>query len=333
MFSRRKFLSRTALGSMALALGQSCKGAAEDSSKPTKQSNISDNSFTPLAIATWKPNTKAVAKAWEVIEGGGKAIDAVEQGVRIPEGDPNDRSVGYGGRPDREGIVTLDACIMNENGNCGSVTFLQNIKHPISVARKVMEDTPHVILSGEGAYQFAISKGFKKENLLTEASRKEWEEWKKESKYEPVINIENHDTIGMLAIDKNGDISGACTTSGAAYKMHGRVGDSPIIGAGLFVDNEVGGATATGLGEAALKTLGAFLVVELMRQGMSPTEACREAIMRIVKKQDYKKFQLGYLAINKKGEHGAFCIQSGFNFAKHSASGSETFKSDSYLKK
>ena len=326
MTSRRKFLSRSLLGSFALAVNSSCE---------TSTSTSSDENFTirPMAIATWKPNTKAVAAAWKVIEAGGKAIDAVEAGVKVPEADPNDRSVGYGGRPDREGIVTLDACIMNEKGDCGSVCFLQNIKHPISVARKVMEDTPHVILSGEGALQFALSKGFKEENLLTEASLKEWEKWKLDSKYEPIINIENHDTIGMLAIDKNGDISGACTTSGMAYKMHGRVGDSPIIGAGLYIDNEVGGATATGMGEAVLKTLGSFLVVELMRQGRSPQEACEEAVMRIIRKQDYKNFQIGYLAINKKGEQGAFCIQPGFNFAVHDESGGKTFDSKSYVKK
>lgn len=326
MTSRRKFLSRSVLGSFALAINSSCNTSSSSSS--------TNDNFTirPMAIATWNPNTKAVAAAWKVIEAGGKAIDAVEAGVRVPEADPEDRSVGYGGRPDREGIVTLDACIMDEKGNCGSVCFLKNIKHPISVARKVMEDTPHVILSGEGALQFALSKGFEEENLLTEKSLKEWEAWKLDSKYEPIINIENHDTIGMLAIDKNGDISGACTTSGMAYKMHGRVGDSPIIGAGLYVDNEVGGATATGMGEAVLKTLGSFLVVELMRQGMSPQEACEEAVMRIIRKQDYKNFQIGYLAINKKGEQGAFCIQPGFNFAVHDKDGGNVYDSKSYVK-
>ena len=173
---------------------------------------------------------------------------------------------------------------MDKNGNCGAVVYLQDIKHAVSVARKVMEDTPHVMLAGEGAKQFAISKGFETEDLLTESSKKAWEEWKIEAKYKPIINIENHDTIGMLAIDKNGDISGACTTSGLAYKMAGRVGDSPIIGSGLFVDNEIGAAVATGLGEEVVKTVGSFLVVELMRQGKSPQQACEEAIGRIVNK-------------------------------------------------
>jgi len=325
MFSRRKFLSRSALGSMSLALGSSCNANESPSS-------IEDGKFTPKVIATWEPNIKATEVAWKIIEAGGKAIDAVEQGVRVPEADPEDMSVGYGGRPDRDGNVTLDACIMDETGNCGSVCFLQNIKHPISVARKVMDKTPHVILAGEGALQFALSEGFKKENLLTKESTEEWKEWLKEEKYKPIINIENHDTIGMLALDKNGDLSGACTTSGLAYKLHGRVGDSPIIGAGLFVDNEIGAATATGMGEAVLKSLGSFLVVELMRQGRTPQEACEEAVMRIVKKQKYQNIQIGYLAMNKKGEVGSYCIQPGFNYAQHQKGKGEIFDSNSYVK-
>lgn len=326
MFSRRKFLSRSALGSMSLAIGSSCNA------KENESSTSDDVKFTPKVIATWKPNLKATEAAWEIIEKGGKAIDAVEQGVRVPEADPEDMSVGYGGRPDRDGKVTLDSCIMDENGNCGSVCFLQNIKHPISVARKVMDNTPHVILAGEGALQFALSEGFEKEDLMTEKSTKEWKTWLKEEKYEPIINIENHDTIGMLALDKNGNLSGACTTSGLAYKMHGRVGDSPIIGAGLFVDNEIGAATATGMGEAVLKSLGSFLVVELMRQGRTPQEACKEAVMRIVKKQKYQDFQIGYLAMNKKGEVGSYCIHPGFNYAQHENGKGEVFNSNSYVK-
>lgn len=326
MFSRRKFLSNSALGTLSVALGKSCEGIhAEDT-------NTKSEEFTPKVVATWNPNIKATAQAWRLIGQGGKAIDAVEQGVRVAEADPEDQSVGYGGRPDREGNITLDACIMDENGNCGSVCYLQNIKHPISVARKVMEDTPHVILAGDGALQFALSKGFKKENLLTELSKKEWQEWLKEEKYQPIINIENHDTIGMLALDKNGDMAGACTTSGLAYKMKGRVGDSPIIGAGLFVDNEIGGAVATGMGEAVLKSLGSFLVVELMRQGRTPQEACKEAVMRIIKKQKYQDIQIGYLAMNKKGEVGAYCIQEGFSYAQHQAGKGKIYDSESYLK-
>jgi len=210
--------------------------------------------------------------------------------------------------------------------------FLQHIKHPISVARKVMDETPHVMLSGEGALQFALEQGFPKEDLLTEKAEKRWKEWLKESEYKPIINVENHDTIGLLALDKKGDISGACTTSGLSWKMHGRVGDSPVIGAGMYVDNEVGGCCATGVGEAVLKTLGSFLIVELMRQGASPQEACEEGIARIVKNQNYKDMQIGYLAINKKGEHGAYAVHPWFNYALHQGGENRMIDSLSYLK-
>ncbi|WP_340678755.1 N(4)-(beta-N-acetylglucosaminyl)-L-asparaginase, partial [Paraglaciecola sp.] len=208
----------------------------------------------PIVISTWEHGTPANEAAWQLLANNGRALDAVEAGVRIPEADPKVRTVGYGGYPDATGVVTLDACIMDENMNCGSVAFLQNIKHPISVARKVMEETPHVMLVGQGALDFAKSQGFVEENLLTAESKADWQQWLKEREVQ-MINIENHDTIGMLALDSKGNLSGACTTSGAAYKMHGRVGDSPLIGAGLYVDNEVGAATATGMGELMIKTV------------------------------------------------------------------------------
>ena len=284
----------------------------------------------PLIIATWK-NEKATIAGWNKLMETGKALDGVEAGARIPEADPNDTSVGYGGYPDRDGHVTLDACIMDHLGNAGSVTFLEGIMHPISVARAVMEKTPHVMLSGAGALKFAKEQGFKVENLLTESSKKAWEEWKKESKYEPVINIERHDTIGLLGIGKSGEIAGACTTSGLAFKMHGRVGDSPIIGGAVFCDDEVGGACATGLGEFVMKTLGSFLIVELMRQGKSPQQACEEAVMRIVKRYKYKEFQIGYLALNKKGEYGAYAIQKGFNYTITKNGKTQVIESASYM--
>ena len=222
----------------------------------------------------------------------------MEAGVKIPEADPNNHTVGAAGYPDRDGHVSLDACIMDEKGNCGAVAAMEYIDHPISVARMVMEKTPHVLLVGEGATQFAVENGFKKKVLLTAASEKAWKEWLKTADYKPEINIENklyspkklpgnqynHDTIGMLALDVAGNISGACTTSGMAWKLHGRVGDSPIIGAGLYVDNEVGGATSTGVGEEVIRNVGSFLVVELMRQGYKPEDACKEAVNRIIKK-------------------------------------------------
>ena len=309
---RRTFLQTSTL--LGASLGATAKAASSE----------------PLIIATWK-NEKATIAGWNKLMETGKALDGVEAGARIPEADPNDTSVGYGGYPDRDGHVTLDACIMDHLGNAGSVTFLEGIMHPISVARAVMEKTPHVMLSGAGALKFALEQGFKVENLLTESSKKAWEEWKKESKYEPVINIERHDTIGLLGIGKAGEIAGACTTSGLAFKMHGRVGDSPIIGGAVFCDDEVGGACATGLGEFVMKTLGSFLIVELMRQGMSPQKACEEAVMRIVKRYKYKEFQIGYLALNKKGEYGAYAIQKGFNYTITKNGKTQVIESASYM--
>ena len=277
----------------------------------------------PVVISTWAMGIDANVAAWEVLKKGGRALDAVEAGVKIPEADPTERSVGYGGRPDRNGRVTLDACIMDELSNIGSVAFLEHIKHPVSVARAVMEKTPHVMLVGDGALSFALEQGFKKENLLTEESEKEWKEWLETAQYKPVINVENHDTIGMLALDEAGNLSGACTTSGMAYKMTGRIGDSPIIGAGLYVDNEIGAATATGQGEEVIRIAGSHLVVELMRQGSSPEEACKQAVTRILANQvrrgkDPKDIQIGFLALNKAGEHGAFCLQGGFEYVVYS---------------
>jgi N4-(beta-N-acetylglucosaminyl)-L-asparaginase len=266
-----------------------------------------------------------------VLANGGRALDAVEAGARIPEGDPNETSVGLGGLPDRDGHVTLDACIMDESGNCGAVACLQHIVHPVSVARLVMEKTPHVMLTGDGALQFALANGFQKQELLTDRSKETWKEWTKKSEYKPVVNIENHDTIGIIALDAHGNLSGACTTSGMAFKMHGRVGDSPIIGAGLYVDNEVGAATATGVGEEVIKIVGCHLVVELMRQGLSPELACKQAVDRIVKKNPSKakEVQVGFLALNKNGEYGAYCLQKGFTFAVHDKNGNKLNSSKS----
>ena len=313
MATRRKFLKNAGILSAILALN------------PLKAEEILPKNKKirkPVVLSTWRFGIQANEEAWKVLSQGGKALDAVEKGVRLVEDDPNERSVGYGGRPDRDGRVTLDACIMDEKANIGSVASLEHIKNPISVARAVMEKTPHVMLVGDGALQFAVSQGFEKMNLLTSESEKEWKDWLKTSEYKPVVNIENHDTIGMIALDEHGNLSGACTTSGMAFKMHGRVGDSPIIGAGLFVDNEVGAATATGHGEEVIRTCGSHLVVELMRQGKSPQQACEEAVKRIYKNfvnqnRNVKDTQIGFIAINKFGETGAFCLQKGFNYAVH----------------
>ena len=312
---RRNFIQKASLSTFGVVASASVVTCNTDKEKNNVSSIVNSTSVEPIVIATWNvPN--ATAKAWEVLQNNGSSLDAVEQGCMIEEADVKNSSVGKGGAPDRDGNVTLDACIMDKDGNYGAVMCVQNITHVISLARKVMEETPHVILAGKGAENFGYDLGFKKENLLTESSKKAWEKWKETSDYKPVINIENHDTIGMLAIDHNGDISGACTTSGLSYKMAGRVGDSPIIGSGLFIDNEVGGATATGMGEEVLKTVGSFLIVELMRQGKTPQEACEEAVRRVVKKSGdrYKDFQVGFIALNKKGETGAYCIHEFFNY-------------------
>lgn len=316
MNSRRKFLKLTAAATALLPF--TAKGRNQQPRKP-------------IVLSTWDFGLKANEEAWKILKSGGRALDAVEAGARVPEGDPKERSVGLGGLPDRDGNVTLDACIMDENGNCGSVAFLQHIVHPISVARLVMEKTPHVMLVGDGALQFALENGFKKEKLLTPESERTWKEWLKEGKYKPAINIENHDTIGIIALDESGNLSGGCTTSGMAFKMHGRVGDSPIIGAGLYVDNEIGAATATGVGEEVIKIVGCHLVVELMRQGNSPHDACKLAVERIIRKNPdkAKEVQVGFLALNKQGEYGAYCIQKGFSYAVHDVSGNTLHESKS----
>ncbi|HRH50431.1 MAG TPA: N(4)-(beta-N-acetylglucosaminyl)-L-asparaginase [Panacibacter sp.] len=293
------------------------------------------NGNMPLVISTWDAGIPANAAAWQVLRNGGRALDAVEQGVMVTEASQS-CCVGLGANPDRDGHVTLDASIMDEHGNCGSVAFLERIKHPISVARRVMEKTPHVMLVGSGAQQFAVSEGFPLEDeKLSEDAQKAYSEWLKKSQYKPTINIENtkgqnsfapnkldngswnHDTIGMLAIDSKGNLSGSCTTSGMGFKMRGRLGDSPIIGAGLFVDNEVGAAVATGLGEEVIKICGTHLIVELMRQGMHPEDACKKAVERIIKRngEKIKDIQVAFLALNKKGVYGSYCIQKGFNYA------------------
>jgi len=275
------------------------------------------NKNNPVIVSTWLHGIPANEASIKVLKKNGSALDAVEAGVRVTEADAENQSVGLGGRPDSEGNVTLDACIMDSDGNAGSVAFLQNIKHPISVARKVMEKTDHVMLAGKGAFEFALKNGFKKENLLTEQSRKEWLEWKKDNTIKDSWGPnDDHDTITSLAQDNDGNLSGACTTSGLAYKLHGRVGDSPIIGAGMYVDNEVGAAGATGMGELVMKTCGSFLVVELMRQGYSAMEACNEAVNRIVKQEGGKtKLQVGYIALGKDGSIGYSSIQKGFQYA------------------
>jgi len=320
MLARRRFLQLGSLGLSAISF-------SSFKSKPSVRK--------PIVISTWGEGIAANEAAWKILKSGGRALDAVEQGVMVTEASQN-CCVGLGANPDRDGFVTLDACIMDENANIGSVAFLERIKHPISVARRVMEKTPHVMLVGIGAQQFAVAQGFPLEpQKLSVEAQKSYDNWLIKSEYKPVINIENsknqtafapkklengnwnHDTIGMVAMDANGNLSGSCTTSGMGFKMRGRLGDSPIIGAGLYVDNEIGAATATGQGEDVIRICGAHLVVELMRQGLSPENACKKAVERIIKIKGAaaKDIQVGFIAINKQGEYGGYCIQKGFDFA------------------
>jgi N4-(beta-N-acetylglucosaminyl)-L-asparaginase len=326
MINRRKFIHTSAFTSFAALLTNKVQAMPPRETVTGK----------PVVISTWDAGLAANKAAWEVLSKKGKAIDAVEKGVMVTE-DSQNCCVGLGANPDRDGFVTLDASIMDDKFNCGSVAFLERIKHPISVARRVMEKTPHVMLVGTGAQQFAVAEGFPlEEQKLSENAKKAYEDWLKKSEYKPpAINVENkqghgpfapaklengewnHDTIGMVAMDSFGNLSGSCTTSGAGFKMRGRVGDSPIIGAGLFVDNEVGACTATGQGEDVIRVAGSHSVIEMMRQGLSPEAACKKIVERIVKiKGDkVKEIQVAFLAVNKKGQVGSFAIHPGFEYA------------------
>jgi N4-(beta-N-acetylglucosaminyl)-L-asparaginase len=304
----------------------------------------------PIVISTWKHGIAANEKAYEILINGGNSLDAVEQGVRVSEDDPNVLSVGYGGLPDAEGRVTLDAAIMDWKARIGSVICIEHIKNPISVARHILEDTEHTILAGEGAYTFAIKKGFQPDILHTELSIQKYNEWKKgnygksqefhtddyevkKAKLQSINDDGSHDTIGMVAIDKDGHVSAACTTSGTAWKLHGRVGDSPIIGSGLYVDGETGAAAATGRGEECVRACGSFLVVEMMRQGKSPQVACEIAAKRVIKlnllsnKNRDHIYQVGFIAVNTKGECGAASVREGFEYAIYKNNKNELMES------
>jgi N4-(beta-N-acetylglucosaminyl)-L-asparaginase len=363
MSNRRKFLASSFFGSLGLLLAKKSPAAAL--AGPVTITGKA------VVISTWDAGLAANKGAWEVLGNNGSALDAVEAGVKVTESSLN-CCVGLGANPDRDGFVTLDASIMDHQWNCGSVAALQRIKHPISVARRVMEKTPHVMLVGVGAQQFAVAEGFPlEEEKLSDDAKKTYEQWLKKSEYKPVINIENtrssgstggpggqgsvaaepggdayvasparlpdgewnHDTIGMVAMDAQGNLSGSCTTSGMAFKMRGRVGDSPIIGAGLFVDNEVGAVTATGQGEDVIRICGSHTVVEYMRQGMAPEDACKAAVERIarIKGEKAKDIQVGFIAINKKGETGGYALQKGFSYAVKSGSEEKLVTAKSYL--
>ena len=330
MIDRRKFLQLPLLG-VPFYLAQNYFGQLAEKTSTLKVK-------MPVVVSTWDSGLAANAGAWPILEKSGRALDAVEAAGRAAENEIN-CCVGLGALPDRDGRVTLDACIMDERANIGAVSFLERIKHPVSVARKIMETTPHVLLSGEGAQQFALKNGFPLESgVLSPESEKSYKDWLKKSEYKPGVNVENerkkgavsqyapyffedgspnHDTMATVAMDAKSDLSGMVTTSGLAFKMHGRVGDSAIIGAGLFVDNEVGAAVSTGVGEEVIRFCGTHTVIEQMRFGRSPEQACMEAVKRIVKRDPVKakEIQVGFLALSKKGEIGAFSIVKGFTYA------------------
>lgn len=341
MPSRRNFLRQAALLGTGWLVSRGWVHATPAMETPSSLPMPGNAAAGPVVVSTWGFGIQANAAAMQVLARGGSALDAVEAGVRVPESDPNVDSVGKGGLPDREGKVTLDSCIMDHRGLCGSVAFLEHIENPVSVARAVMEKTPHVMLVGQGALDFALSQGFEKTELLTPEARAKWEKWKQESgqwkgdhDYHNLKGSEdNHDTIGMLALDKAGRLSGACTTSGLGYKLRGRVGDSPIIGGGLFVDNEVGAATATGKGEAVMRICGTHLIVELMRQGKTPLEACRLAVARMWKVDQDPHYNVGFLAMNKAGEVAGFSLRPGFSYALFHGGKNVLLQADALFKK
>ena len=311
--------------------------------KPTRRSFISGGvaaaaapfapqlpAQTSTIVSTWDFGVAANAAAYARMVAGGSVVDAVEAGARVPEADPTNHSVGLGGYPDRDGIVTLDAIIMDDRGNVGAVAAMEKAIHAVSVARAVMERTPHTLLVGAGATRFASDHGFAVPTLSTPEADAAWREWLKVARYKPVPNRENvpgsaldHDTIGILARDRQGRFAGACTTSGMAFKMHGRVGDSPQSGCGLFVEAGVGAATATGLGEEVTRIAGAARVVASMRAGQSPMAACREAVTHLarLRASAINGVQVALIAIGHSGAVGAYALIPGFTYAVTDAGG------------
>jgi isoaspartyl peptidase/L-asparaginase-like protein (Ntn-hydrolase superfamily) len=277
----------------------------------------------PLIVSTWPFGKPANEKALAVLQGGGGGLDAVEQGIHVVESDPNNPSVGLAGIPNAAGVVQLDSCIMSGPGHrAGSVGAVSGFRHPISIARAVMEHTKHVMLVGAGAEEFAAERGFERGPKVSDKQRSEWKKWKAAQKRANDAEAsrknpaKNHDTIALLVLGADGNVFGGCSTSGWGYKLPGRVGDSPIIGSGLYVDNDVGAAGATGLGENVMRYCSTFLIVELMRQGLHPQEACLEVIRRCAR-IDPKGLDLSvnFIALDKRGRFGAAGTGTGFEYS------------------
>lgn len=311
--SRRNFLDQTALALLG--------GAALQGVGAPRASAQGQQSLKPVIVSTWPFGKPANEQALRVLQQGGSNLDAVEQGIWVVESDPNNHSVGLAGRPNAAGVVQLDACIMSGPGHRGgSVAALEGIRHPISAARRVMEKTPHVMLAGEGARLFALQEGLE---AIEIDSRQKNEAWQRQqlkakgaSRTGKAAKADNHDTIALLVLGPDGHLAGGCSTSGLAGKLPGRVGDSPILGSGLYVDDEVGAAGATGVGENVMRYCATFMIVELMRQGLPPQAACEQAIRRIAR-EDPKGLNLSinFVALDKQGRFGAAGTDKGFQFA------------------
>jgi N4-(beta-N-acetylglucosaminyl)-L-asparaginase len=321
--TRRGFITQSAIASVgALSGGESI--AQPNSPMRVSAADRHNSNDRPLIVSTWAFGKPSNERALEVFKTGGSALDAVEKGINLAEEDLSNASVGAGGIPNSAGVVQLDACIMDGSSHkAGSVAALEGIANAVSVARRVMERTRHVMLVGAGARAFALEQGFREQDLLTSEQKRKWEEWKQK---QPVAK--GHDTIALLALAPDGTIAGGCSTSGLGYKLPGRVGDSPIIGSGLYVDNEVGAAGATGIGENVMRFCGSFMVVELMRSGMHPVEACAETIQRIMRKHPPNTdLSINFVALNKKGDYGAAGTGQGFQFASTSSTFSKVIRS------
>ena len=310
--ARREFIKTGA----ALAAGAGVHLAAPQPSLANQE-----KSKRPLFVATWKFGKAVCERAVKTAMEGKPMLDAIERGIWVAEMDAGNASVGLGGTPNADGVVELDACIMSgPDHGAGSVAGLRDILHPISVARKVMEETRHVMLVGDGARQFALEQGFSKTELLTDNQRDRWKAWsaaKKKKEEAETVDEDQHDTITLVGVDEEGNLWGGCSTSGMGFKLPGRVGDSPIIGSGLYVDNQVGAAGATGIGENVMRYCASFMIVQFMREGSSPTEACERAI-RQIEKSDPKsigELDINFIALNKAGEHGAAGTSKGFVYA------------------